>query len=268
MYGITCVQVLTSECFSKARCRYPISDGGRHDRLAVELGEHAQRAVRRRVRGPDVDRDQVAEDPRRFLSHVAQLAREALGLVVQPLLVLDEVVLAKRVSDEAVMAENALQVRMAREADAVHVEDLALEPVRALPVVVDRGDLGVLRRQRGLDAHALAARHRAQVVHDLEPVVLPAESEAVDARDVDEEVEAAALGGPEELDDGAHRRRADRGRRLAVLLVRGENISRKALREQLQNGTQWILSLEIPTPRNPAPLGVRACAICGTRSLL
>src|SRR5512137_159242 len=58
--------------------------------------------------------------------------------------------LAQGVSLEAFVGQEPLEVRMAVEADAEHIEDLALEPVGVLPQAGERGDRGVGRGEGGL----------------------------------------------------------------------------------------------------------------------
>src|SRR5579884_1609737 len=71
--------------------------------------------------------------------------------------------------------EDPPQVGMAAEPDAEHVEDLALEPVGALPDGHHRIHLELAARiELHLDPQVSAAPQRAQVVHDLErPLAVP-----------------------------------------------------------------------------------------------
>ena len=88
---------------------------------------HAEDAVHRGVRGPDRDVC-VSKFPARSSVSVAHSGTRRSSSAIEPALA-GGVVLAQRVADEGVVGEDAVQVRMAREVDAVEVPGLALEPV-------------------------------------------------------------------------------------------------------------------------------------------
>ena len=152
------------------------------DDLAVELQHQAQHTVRRRVLRPEVDvegadfgfgherllwlrffvagQHVVGAFPRRQEIEIAEFLRQPHRLVDDPLLLvvvadLDEAgereVLAQRIALEAVVGEDAAQVGVAGEQDAVEVVGLALEPVGAGK---DRRDRGHRRRLVGHHLHA------------------------------------------------------------------------------------------------------------------
>ena len=79
-------------------------------------------------------------------------------------------VLAERMADEAVVGEEAAQVRVAREQDAEEVEGLALEPVGRGPDLDQGVDhrVGVIGAE-GAQAQPPVMRDRQQVRHDGEP---------------------------------------------------------------------------------------------------
>ena len=125
-----------------------------------------------------------------FLHQLHRLIDHALQLVVVS--ELDEAgerkVLAQRMALEAVIGEEAPEIGMAREQDAVEVVGLALEPVGApgtAPTMLGTGVCGV-----GLDAHADAVvQPRAQqVIDDVEALLAVG---IVDAANVDQAAEAA-----------------------------------------------------------------------------
>ena len=111
----------------------------------------------------------LADDARRDLARLDRhrlVDDAALLRVVAHLDVTgDRKVLAERVADEAVVGQEAAQVRVPGEDDAVEIERLALEPVRRRPHVDDAGDHGkrVVGRE---DAHAQTpvVRERKQVI--------------------------------------------------------------------------------------------------------
>ena len=142
-----------------------------------------------------------------LLRELERLADDSTHLIV--VAHLDEAgeweILAERMAGEAVVGEDATQVRVVGEEHAVHVPDLALEPVGAL----EQAAYGVDGRQLvrvGLDAHTLVVAHRQQVVDDLE---------AEDARrhvhggHVDERVKLRAMVALEEAQHGHHAVRMD-----------------------------------------------------------
>ena len=88
-------------------------------------------------------------------------AHERLALLLR-------IVLAQRIADELLVQEDAAQVGVTVEADAVHVERLALLPVERRPQLDERRHARVLLGHRDLEAHAVAVLERAQLVADLE----------------------------------------------------------------------------------------------------
>ena len=137
-----------------------------------------------RVRRPDVDH--------RALEHLVRVLGQVELRLVD--LVLGEdpaprrvVVLAQRVALEALVAEDAPQVRVAGEAQAEHVVGLALEPVGGLPDRDQRGEHRVGLGERHLEAQARGAPHRVEVVDGVEALGAVGE---VDAANVEQQVEA------------------------------------------------------------------------------
>src|SRR6266478_4875732 len=96
------------------------------------------------------------------------LLRRDVALRDERLALLLRVVLAQRMTLELLVQIDAAQVGMTVEDDAVHVVRLALEPVRAAPDGRQRSDARTLLGYARLQTHPLAARDRAQVVHELE----------------------------------------------------------------------------------------------------
>ena len=87
------------------------------------------------------------------------------------------VVLAHRVADEGVVGEDARQVRVAVEDDAVEVPGLALEPVGALVDAGERVDGGVRLGQRASSGgRGASCETEYSVQHDLVAVVALASS--------------------------------------------------------------------------------------------
>ena len=78
-------------------------------------------------------------------------------------------VLALRIAFEAIVGEDPAQVRIAGKADAIHVEDFALEPAGDRP---QRRDTRYRRRLvgRDLDPDAPVPGQRQQAINDLEPL--------------------------------------------------------------------------------------------------
>jgi hypothetical protein len=72
-------------------------------------------------------------------------------------------------ADETVVRQQAAQIGVAAEQDAVEIERLALEPIRGIPHVVDGVDDGPLVvRAKRLQAQPMVMRDRQQVVDDRE----------------------------------------------------------------------------------------------------
>src|SRR4029077_13889132 len=84
-----------------------------------------------------------AHDPRRDFARIDGdgLVDDAalLGVVAHLDMARQREVLAERMADEAVIGEDAAQVRMPVEHDAEEVERLALEPVHPWPYLDERG---------------------------------------------------------------------------------------------------------------------------------
>ncbi len=104
-----------------------------------------------------------------LLGQLERLAHDTLDLVV--IAHLDKAgeweVLAEGMAGEAVVGQDATQVGMVREEDAVHVPGLALIPVGALEQRRDRLHGRQLVRV-GLDAHAIVKFQREKQVDKLE----------------------------------------------------------------------------------------------------
>ena len=175
------------------------------DDLAVELQHQPQHAVRGRMLRPEVDgevadlllghgrrrpsqalRLLVARQhvlrafPRRQEVEIAEFLRQLHRLVDHPLLLvvvahLDEAgqreVLAQRMALEAVVGEDAAQVRVAGEQDAVEVVGLALEPVRAPGTRRSIDGTGVASSVSTLTRMRLVLVRRQQVVDDVEALL-------------------------------------------------------------------------------------------------
>src|SRR6185312_14674152 len=133
-------------------------------------------------RRPGCRASSFAFQPCRSSDLVGRTAHERLALLFG-------IVLAQRVADELLVHEDAAQIGMAAELDAVEIPDLALHPVGAMPEL----DGAVERRVRAvlglghlrLDAQARAGLELAQVIDDLEARLA---AEVVDRRQIGEEV--------------------------------------------------------------------------------
>lgn len=119
--------------------------------------------------------------PRRRQIKLAELLRQLQWLQHDPLLLvvvahLDEAgqgkVAALWVTFEAVVGQDATQIGVVGEEDAVHVPDLSLVPVGRLEHLIARVHGRQLVRV-GLDPHARVVAHGQQIVDDLE-AILPA----------------------------------------------------------------------------------------------
>ena len=78
----------------------------------------------------------------------------------------DRKVLAERVPDEAVVGEQAAQVVVTLEEDAVQVEGLPLKPAGRIPDLGHAGHQGlVVVGTEGAQSQAPVVRHRQQVQH-------------------------------------------------------------------------------------------------------
>src|SRR5207253_1034013 len=83
-----------------------------------------------------------------------ELSGMVRGMAVWPdqwLPFVDRIVFSQRMTDELLVSQNALQVRVSSESDAEHVPHFALEPVRARPERRLRIDLRVVLLQRNAD---------------------------------------------------------------------------------------------------------------------
>jgi hypothetical protein len=98
-------------------------------------------------------------------------------------------VLAQRIAVEAVIGEDAAQVRVALEEDAVHVEGFALVPVGGGIDLDDRGNGGVLVGLQ-LDPDARVPGHRQQMVDHVET---PRALRIVHPADVDQHLETMVV---------------------------------------------------------------------------
>ena len=113
---------------------------------------------------------------------------------------------------EAVVGEDAAQVRMIGEEHAVHVPDLALEPDGRVVEPADRGYLTVLAG-RNLDPDPQVMLVGQQVVDDLEALFA---LRVVDPGDVAELLELAVLVVPQERQQPDQRIRSRMDDQLAV----------------------------------------------------
>src|SRR3990172_4856426 len=78
----------------------------------------------------------------------------------------DRVVLSERMADELVVHQDALQIRMSVEADAEHVPDLPLEPVRTGPHRRQGIDLRIRFFDRDLDSQPMLEGQGKQMADD------------------------------------------------------------------------------------------------------
>ena len=135
------------------------------NRLAVQFQRHVNDAVHRRVARAHVHEHVACFRPGVLL--LVHVERRVLGVVVERLFLILRVILAQRMALEAVVQQDAAQVRVAVEGDAEHVVHLALEPVGPLPHRHERVDARVVVRHRRLQPHPLVVRQRVQVRHHL-----------------------------------------------------------------------------------------------------
>ena len=154
------------------------------DLLAVELQHHAQHAVGARVLRPDVQEHEVGVLVRRGQPPVLGPEAQGLLLLARPASVGEDeaahlggagrVVLAQRVALPGGRHQDAAQVRVAVEADAEHVPDLALVPVGGRP---DAGDAWAATRfvvEAGTLSRRSALRSKREQVVDDGEVARPA----------------------------------------------------------------------------------------------
>ena len=141
-----------------------------------------------------------ADDPRRDLArldgHRLVDHALALGVVAHFHVAGHREVLAERMADETVVGEDAAQVRVAFEDDAVQVERLALEPVGRAPQAGQRiHHRQVVVGREHLQAHALVQADGQQVRHHAVARAIPAAVavvRVVHAAEVDQLLELAA----------------------------------------------------------------------------
>src|SRR2546426_4732896 len=182
----------TSQSFSNARCRYPISTSAL--RITSPSSSVTMRMIpcmagccgptpscmgwvplpvpapspsmnSRVVVGPD-GATSITGSPRTARCGFA-LPRSDLG-ADQGLTAVDRIVLPKRMADELLVEEQALEVRMAGEAHAEHVPHLALEPVGDGPEAGGRRHHGVVLDDADLHAQAMVVTDREEVIDHLE----------------------------------------------------------------------------------------------------
>ena len=110
-----------------------------------------------------------------LLGQLHRLVDHALLLVVVAHLDIagQREVLAQRMALEAVVGEDAAQIGMVGEEDAVHVEGLALEPVRRFQKTGDTDGTGVSSSVRNLTRRRWLCLQRQQVIDDLEALRAP-----------------------------------------------------------------------------------------------
>jgi len=93
-------------------------------------------------------------------------------------------------ADEVVMRQQAREIGVAFEDDAVEIPGLALEPVGALEHAGERRELGVRLRQARLEADVVPARDGIEMQHDLEARRPLGLVEIVDGAKIEEETES------------------------------------------------------------------------------
>src|SRR5262245_20019123 len=101
------------------------------------------------------------------------------------------VVLAERKTRELLGHQDTAQVRMSFENDAVHVVDLALEPIRRLPQLERRRQAGARFVHEGLHEDALARCRVHEAIHDAEAVLRVRVFHIVDGGHFEEHIETA-----------------------------------------------------------------------------
>ncbi len=175
----------------EAAVQVPALALGRHDPLAVDAQDDPERAVRRGVRRPEVERHRL-EDVLREIGLRGESGLEDVLVGAEPALP-RLVVLAQGVPDEAVVRQETGEVRVPVEPDPHQVPGLALEPVRRGPDLRQGREARVGRRESDAQAQVLVALRRVEEGVQLEPLV-PAEGgravelQPVDRDEVEEEV--------------------------------------------------------------------------------
>ena len=100
------------------------------------------------------------------------------------LLFLDRIILAQRISLELRVEQESPQIRVAAETHPEHVEDLALQPLGALPQIGECRHLGIVSSWSvDLQAHAVAVAQGVQVIDHLEALLA---LRAIDRRHIDQ----------------------------------------------------------------------------------
>ena len=95
-------------------------------------------------------------------------------------------ILSQRVEGIAIPHQDAAQIRMPWEADAHHVENLALVPVCGRPDRRDGGDLRIVLRGAQLEAEGDILRQGVKLIDQFEARVF---AHVIDAGDIDQEIE-------------------------------------------------------------------------------
>ena len=148
--------------------RYAIDDF-----LTVELQNDAERTVRRRVVGAEVEEHVVLMLAAAF--HAPVFRFEARGFFFQLLLGQGQaerikfsgarrVILAQRVTFPRGRHHDPRQVRVAAEVDAIEVPDFALVPVGVGPDAGDAGHIQITFAQGDLEHDVAVTRQRHQVI--------------------------------------------------------------------------------------------------------
>ena len=167
----------------------------------------------------------IAHDARPGLASVIRSAEDVVHLALghERLAPLERVVLAQRVPLELVVHEEAPQVGVVREADPVHVEAVALEPVGPAADGRDARHDGIRLRHLHPQANAPVVPRRVEVVDDLEArLARLLEAEQVDGRDVRQEVVAQVRLGLQEAKDVDQRVPAHPDRELPAVAAMAE----------------------------------------------
>ncbi len=140
---------------------------GADDLFPVERHDDAQRAVRRRMRGAEVEGHalEVSVDVLEARIDFRNELRDVFFRAQPPLRRI--VVLAERVTLKRFVRQDAAKVRVTGERHAVHVPRFALEPVEALENRKRRIDRLVFP-DANLQSHAFVVCERIQLVNQIE----------------------------------------------------------------------------------------------------
>jgi len=208
------------------------------DRLAVERDDDAQRAVRGRMRRPEVQRHalEIGVDP--FEARIDLRDDPGDVFLREDPALRRVVVLTQGVALKGLVGEDAAEVRVPVEADAVHVEDLALVPVEAFEDA-GAGRHRLILADAHLQPHALVLRQRVELVHHVEA---PVAARVVDAPEVERHRVAGGLQRGQRRDDGFgrddQRREVLSGLLLDARQCRGElraaRVHRRRVRRQVR----------------------------------